>query len=69
LVEVQVVVRPQTAAAFRVVRVVEPTLTPSIHHLDLAKQAKEILEVKEPEVPETPMAVVVVVVQAQPVQP
>jgi hypothetical protein len=69
LVEVQVVVRPQIVAAFQVVRVVEPTLTPAMPHLVLAKRAKEILEVKEPEVPENPMVVVVEEVQAQPVQP
>ena len=63
------VVRPQTAAAFRAVQAVELTLTPAMRHLDLAKPAKEILEVREPEVPENPMVVAVVEVQAQPDQP
>ena len=58
-------VRPQTAAAFRVVRAVELTLTPPIHRLDHGKRAREISEDKEPEVPENPTVVEVVVVLAQ----
>jgi hypothetical protein len=69
MVEVQVAVKHLTAATFQEVQELELTLTPSIQHLDRAKQAREILEDKEPEVPENPMVVVVEEVQAQPVQP
>jgi hypothetical protein len=68
LVVVQVEVRQQTVAAFQVVRVVEPTLTHSTHHLEPAKPVRETLEVKELEVLANLMVVVVVVVQAQPDQ-
>ena len=65
LVEVQVAARLLTPATFQVVPALEPTQTPAIQRLALARPAREIVEAKELEVVAKTTRVVEVVVRDQ----